>query len=175
MGWQELVLRQAHLTDGNREFPSAIADQGIVLYNKKQTEYFQLMLRTYMDELRQIRTMTNLYSTMGWKERNQSFVLGNTILRRKEDGSVTEEKINLASVVSKNSTDMFSTKGSLQQWVNLTSILEKANLKSHMFVLGVGFSAPLYNFTGLKGLTVSLYGPTGGGKTLSQYWLNLYM
>jgi len=170
MGWQELVLRQAHLTDGNREFPSAIADQGIVLYNKKQTEYFQLMLRTYMDELRQIRTMTNLYSTMGWKERNQSFVLGNTILRRKEDGSVTEEKINLASVVSKSSTDMFSTKGSLQQWVNLTSVLEKANLKSHMFVLGVGFSAPLYNFTGLKGLTVSLYGPTGGGKTLSQYW-----
>ena len=170
MGWQELVLRQAYLTDGSREFPSAIADQGIVLYNKKQTEYFQLMLRTYMEELRQIRTMTNLYSTMGWKENNKSFVLGNTIFKRKEDGSVTEEKINLASVVSKSSTDMFSTKGSLQQWVNLTSILEKANLKSHMFVLGVGFSAPLYNFTGLKGLTVSLYGPTGGGKTLSQYW-----
>ena len=39
-----------------------------------------------------------------------------------------------------------------------------------MFTLGVGFSAPLYNFTGLKGLTVSLYGPTGGGKTLAQYW-----
>ena len=70
MGWQELVLRQAYLTDGNREFATAIADQGIVLYNKRQTEYFQLMLRTYMDELRQIRKMTNLYSTMGWKEKN---------------------------------------------------------------------------------------------------------
>ena len=65
---------------------------------------------------------------------------------------------------------MFSSKGSLEQWVELTSILEKANLQSHMFVLGMGFSAPLYNFTGLKGMTVSLYGPTGGGKTLSQYW-----
>ena len=40
-----------------------------------------------------------------------------------------------------------------------------------MFALGVGFSAPLYNFTGLKGLTISLYGPTGGGKTLAQYWV----
>lgn len=170
MGWQELVLRQAYLTDGSREFPSAIADQGIVLYNKKQTEYFQLMLRTYMEELRQIRTMTNLYSTMGWKENNKSFVLGNTIFKRKNDGTVVEETINLASVVSKNNVDMFSSKGSLEQWVELTSILEKANLQSHMFVLGMGFSAPLYNFTGLKGMTVSLYGPTGGGKTLSQYW-----
>ena len=170
MGWQELILRQAYLTDGNREFPSAIADQGIVLYNKKQTEYFQLMLRIYMDELRQIRTMTNLYSTMGWKEHNKSFVLGNTIFKRKDDGSVIEETINLASIISKSNIDMFGTKGSLEQWVKLTSVLEKANLQSHMFVLGMGFSAPLYNFTGLKGITVSLYGPTGGGKTLSQYW-----
>ena len=128
------------------------------------------MLRTYMEELRQIRTMTNLYSTMGWKENNKSFVLGNTIFKRKNDGTVVEETINLASVVSKNNVDMFSSKGSLEQWVELTSILEKANLQSHMFVLGMGFSAPLYNFTGLKGMTVSLYGPTGGGKTLSQYW-----
>jgi hypothetical protein len=48
--------------------------------------------------------------------------------------------------------------------------MEKADLKAHMFALGVGFSAPLYNFTGLKGLTISLYGATGGGKTLAQYW-----
>jgi hypothetical protein len=170
MGWQELCLRQAHLTDGNREFPTAIADQGIVLYNKKQTEYFQLMLRTYMEELKQIRTMTNLYATMGWKEDNTSFLLGNTLIKRKPDGSVIEENISLASVIQRQGGDLYGTKGSLEQWVNLTSIMEKAHLKSHMFALGVGFSAPLYNFTGLKGLTISLYGPTGGGKTLAQYW-----
>ena len=170
MGWQELSLRQAYLTDGSREFPSAIADQGIVLYNKKQTEYFQLMLRTYMDELRQIRTMTNLYSTMGWKENNSSFLLGNTLFKKKPDGTVIEETINLASIIQKQGADLYGTKGSLEQWVNLTSVMEKAHLKSHMFALGVAFSAPLYNFTGLKGLTVSLYGPTGGGKTLAHYW-----
>ena len=170
MGWQELSLRQAYLTDGSREFPSAIADQGIVLYNKKQTEYFQLMLRTYMEELRQIRTMTNLYSTMGWKEKNSSFLLGNLLIKRKPDGSVIEEKINLASIIQKQGSDLYGAKGSLEQWTNLTSVMDKANLKSHMFCLGVAFSAPLYNFTGLKGLTVSLYGPTGGGKTLAQYW-----
>ena len=170
MGWQDLILRQAYLTEGNREFATAIADQGIVLYNKRQTEYFQLMLRTYMDELRQIRTMTNLYSTMGWKEKNTAFVLGDTLLKRTAEG-VTEESISLASGIQKQGADLYNCKGDKEQWINLTSVLEKAGLKSHMFTLGVGFSAPLYNFTGLKGLTVSLYGPTGGGKTLAQYWV----
>ena len=169
MGWQDLILRQAYLTEGNREFATAIADQGIVLYNKKQTEYFQLMLRTYMEELRQIRTMTNLYSTMGWKEKNTAFVLGDTLLKRTAEG-VTEERISLASGIQRQGAELYNTKGELDQWVKLTSILEKADLKTHMFTLGVAFSAPLYNFTGLKGLTVSLYGPTGGGKTLAQYW-----
>tara|TARA_R100000231_G_scaffold47840_1_gene40934 strand:+ start:283 stop:3138 length:2856 start_codon:yes stop_codon:yes gene_type:complete len=170
MGWQELVLRQAYLTDGNREFATAIADQGIVLYNKRQTEYFQLMLRTYMDELRQIRKMTNLYSTMGWKEKNTAFVLGNTLIRKDDKGVATEEQINLASVVNRQGSELYNPKGDIEQWTALTNVLEKGGLYAHMFVLGVGFSAPLYNFTGLKGLTVSLYGPTGGGKTLAQYW-----
>jgi len=171
MGWQELALRQAYLTEGNREFATAIADQGIVLYNKRQTEYFQLMLRTYMEELRQIRTVTNLYSTMGWKERNTNFVLGDHILRRHDDGSVTEETVNLSSGVQKQGHELFASKGSLDRWVDMTRIMDKAGLRSHMFALGVGLSAPLYNFTGLKGLTVSLYGATGGGKTLAQYWI----
>ena len=39
--------------------------------------------------------------------------------------TITEEKINLASVVSKQNTEMYNTKGSLQQWVGLTSLLER--------------------------------------------------
>jgi len=171
MGWQDLVLRQAYLTDGNREFATAIADQGIVLNGKKQTEYFQLMLRSYMDELRQIRAMTNLYSTMGWKEKNTAFVLGDHIFKKSSDGSVTEEQINLSSGVQRQGREMFATKGDAKAWTDMTRILEKADLRYLMFTLGVGLSAPLYNFTGLKGLTVSLYGATGGGKTLAQYWV----
>ena len=170
MGWQEITLRQAYLAEGSREFATAIADQGIVLYNKRQTEYFQLMMRSYMEELRQIRAMTNLYSTMGWKEKNTAFVLGDTLIRRDANGLVSEEAIKLASGIQRQGGELYPTKGTLEQWATLTSILEKADLKAHMFALGVGFSAPLYNFTGLKGLTISLYGATGGGKTLAQYW-----
>jgi hypothetical protein len=171
IGWQELVLRQAYLAEGSREFPGAIADQGIVLNGKHQTGYFQHMLRAYMDELRQRRTMTNMYATMGWKENFSQFVIGDTIIRRAADGSVEEDKTTLAAVSSKLGNDLYATAGKLEEWVEFTRLLEKATLSTHMFALCVSFSSPLYAFSGLKGLTISLYGPTGGGKTLAQLWM----
>lgn len=171
VGWQELVMRQAYLTEGSREFPIAIADQGIVLNGKHQTGYFQHMLRSYMDELRQRRTMTNLYSTMGWKENYNQFVIGDTIIRRDADGSVSEDSVTLASINGKLGHDLYSVSGDLNSWIEFTKLLERTRLDTHIFALCVSLSSPLYAFTGLKGLTVSLYGPTGGGKTLAQLWM----
>jgi hypothetical protein len=171
VGWQELLLRQALLTDGHREFAGTIADQGIVLNNKNQTGYFQIMLRSYMDELRQKRTMTNLYTSMGWKENFSQFIVGDTILRRETDGSVSTESVDLAATSNRIASDSYGTSGDLTSWVQFTKLLSTADMRAHMFALSVGLSAPLYAFTGLKGLTVSLYGPTGGGKTLAQYWV----
>ena len=170
-GWQELSMRQALLTEGHRDFATVMADQGIVLNNRNQTGYFQIMLRSYMDELRQKRAMTNLYATMGWKENFSQFVIGDTILRRNTDGSVSEESVSLSSGSARLGQELWNTSGSLDAWVNFTSLLPKADLRAHMFALAVGFSGPLYAFTGLKGLTVSLYGPTGGGKSLAQMWI----
>jgi hypothetical protein len=170
-GWQELTMRQADLTKPRlKDFTTDIADQGIVLTSERQTEYFQIMLRSYMEELRQKRSMTNLYSTMGWKENFSQFVVGNTILRRNADGSVSEETINLASTTQRLGHELWDKAGSLEAWTKFTALMEKTHLLPHMFALGVSFSAPLYAFTGLHGLTISLYGPTGGGKTLAQYW-----
>ena len=171
VGWQELTMRQALLTEGHRDFATVMADQGIVLQNRNQTGYFQIMLRSYMDELRQKRAMTNLYATMGWKENFSQFVIGDTILRRNADGSVSEESISLASGSARLGHELWCTSGSLDAWVNFTSLVAKADLRAHMFALSVGLSGPLYAFTGLKGLTVSLYGPTGGGKSLAQMWI----
>ena len=171
VGWQELAMRQAVLTEGHRDFATVIADQGIVLNNKNQTGYFQNMLRSYMDELRQKRSMTNLYATMGWKENFSQFVIGDTVLRRNADGSVSEESISLAAGSARLGNELWHTAGSFDVWKNFTTLLPKADLRAHMFALAVGLSAPLYAFTGLKGLTVSLYGPTGGGKSLAQLWV----
>lgn len=171
VGWQELSLRQAYLADGSREFAGAIADQGIVLNNKTQTGLFQLMLRNYMDELRNQRAMTNLYATMGWKDNFTQFVIGDTLIRRMPDGTVGSEAVTLSATTSKLGHELYTQAGDPKEWTAFTKLTEKAKLFPHMFAICVGFSAPLYAFTGLKGLTISLYGPTGGGKTLAQLWM----
>jgi hypothetical protein len=169
VGWQTLTFRQALLSDGHREFPIAIADQGVVLAHKKQTEVFQTMLRAYMDELRNLRTMTNLYSTMGWKDGNSQFLLGDTLYRATDTG-VEHEEVALASGMTRLVDPMFVQAGTLDEWAQFTALLEKAKLYPQMFALCVSMSAPLYAFTGLRGLTINLYGPTGSGKTLAQFW-----
>lgn len=170
VGWCELSFRQALLTDGHRDFATTMADQGIVLNNKKQTEYFQIMLRSYMDNLRRLKGMTNLYATMGWKEDFKQFVLGDKVFKHAADGTVVEELTTMSSV-SRSSTDMYGTAGTVESWAKGTRLLEVTKMPAIMFALGVSFAAPLFAFTGLKGLTISLYGPTGGGKTLAQYWM----
>lgn len=171
VGWTLLSFRQALLTDGNRDFATVMADNGIVLRSQKQTEDFRMFVREYMEQLRQRRAMSNLYTSMGWKEDHTQFVLGDTVVKSDSTGAVVEETSSLSSQTNKTSVDMYSKSGTLADWVDGTAILETADLPAHMFTLNMGFAAPLFSFTGLKGLTVSLYGPTGGGKTLAQYFV----
>jgi len=171
VGWTLLSFRQALLTDGNRDFATVMADNGIVLRSQKQTEDFRQMLRSYMEELRQRRAMSNLYTSMGWKEHNTQFVVGETIIKKDAAGAVVEEASSLSAQAGKTSHDMFGVAGTKEAWVEGTRLFEKHDMPWHAFTLNLGFAAPLFNFTGLKGLTVSLYGPTGGGKTLSQYYV----
>jgi hypothetical protein len=166
IGWQDLVFRQAFLTDGNREFANVIADQGIVLQGRKLTEAFQYMLRSYMDELRKIRTMTNLHNTMGWKEGRSQFIVGDHITRRDEAGTVTDETISVSTGSSRLTTELYAKSGDLAAWTNTTSICD--TIPEMGFSLGLGFAAPLMEFTGLRGVTVSFYGKTGSGKTMVQ-------
>ena len=170
VGWQPLVLRQALLTDGHREFATALADQGIIFQYKKLTESFQYMLRSYVDSLKKTTRMTNLYSSMGWKEEFSQFVMGDSVLRLDDSGSAHEEQITLSAPMQRQGGELWESKGSLQAQVDGLKVLERADMPWHMFAMGVMLSAPLYEFTGLKGLTVSLNGPTGGGKTLTQLW-----
>lgn len=163
-GWQELKFRQAYLADGNKEFATAIADQGIVLRNKTQTGYFHLMLRSYMDELRKLRGMSNLYASMGWKEDYSQFLVGNTLVTQSG-----EEEISLANT-GETVTNMYKTKGKLEDCVRFTSLIDRVDLPWIGNALLFALATPLFEFTGLRGMTLSLYGPTGSGKTLTQLW-----
>jgi|TARA_R110002096_G_scaffold307451_3_gene502182 hypothetical protein len=170
-GWQDLVFRQAHLNSKSREFPTVIADQGIVLKTEKQTQGFQYMLRGYMDELRKTQSMSNIHGVMGWKDNFSQFVIGERLYKRGDDGAVTVEDISLSSAASNMGSKMYSMAGSADTWTNATNVLQTANLPHHIFALNNSLAAPLWAFTGLKGVTVSLFGPSGSGKSIAQLFM----
>ena len=161
VGWCDLLLRQALLAEGSVEFPKAIGDQGIVFSNKIQTRRFQLMLKNYRDQLQARVNMTNRYSGLGWSEKGDMFILGRDIL------SAADTEVSVQSMYS---YDDYNVAGDLDAWKEGTALIRDENLHAHAFAIGVALSAPLYYFTGLKGIVISLYGPTGTGKTLAQYW-----
>lgn len=168
-GWSELSLRQAHLVEGSKDFASVIADQGIVLSNKFETGNFQMLLRSYMDELKKKRGLSNLYNSMGWKDNFNEFVVGSTIIQRQADGTVIERDVSLSASISRTGDDLYARKGSLEEWTKFTKLLDTANLVPHKFMLAIGFASILLKFTGIKGVLYSFYGHTGGGKTLGLY------
>lgn len=168
VGWQDLVFRQAYLNDENREFATTIADQGIVLAGKKQTEGFRFMLRGYMDELRKKRSMSSLYGSMGWKEGNTQFVLGERLYKRKPDGTVSTEVISLSSATGNVGAKLYTHAGTVEDWARVPALLESHGMWWHLFAINTAFSSVLWNYTGLNGLTISLHGDTGGGKSIAQ-------
>lgn len=171
VGWRDLILRQAYLSEGfYRELVIALADQGISLDGKKQTEYFQIMLRSYMAELRKMRTMSDMYASMGWKDDYNAFVWGDTIFRRTDTG-VERVTTKLASGIERSGADLFVQSGDLDSYRAFTNRLATNELHAHLFALGASLASILIPFTGLKGVTLSYTGPTGSGKTLAQHVL----
>ncbi len=172
VGWSDLVMRQAFLNPGAaKEFSTALADQGIVMGSVKTLELFQMLLRAYMDELRNLQSLTNLYGNMGWKENNTAFLWGTTMFTRMEDGEIVETNMNMSNTVQNSAQEMYGTSGTLQKCIDATAVLESQQLYVHQFMIGVSLSSVLYRFTGIDGLIVHIYGVTGAGKSLAQYWM----
>ena len=166
-GWQDLMFRQAYLAMNTGEFATALADQGIVLNGKSHAETVQYMLRSYMDELRKQAAMTNLYSSMGWKEKDDKFLLGEQLFS-KVNNSVRRDTVIGSSAVRHSMSGLYETKGAAKSWLKYTTVLAKAKLYTHQFAMLVSMSAPLYKMSGIDGVVLNLYGKTGTGKTLAQ-------
>lgn len=169
VGWQPLNVRLSLLNLGNKntDFGKAVGDQGVLLSGPYQVEDFQVFLRAYAQHLQKVRSLSNLYSTMGWKENGKYFVLGDTLIKKEQDGSITSEITNLSDVLARRDLG-FGSAGSHDAWKKFVYSLSAAGLHTHIFALGVSLSNILYEFSGIKGFTMSLYGPTGTGKTLCQ-------
>ena len=160
-GWQEMELKNAWLVEGNRDFASGLAERGLLMDSGKQAQIAQGMLRVYKRKLETERRMEKNVDSQGWHK--DTFVLGDVAISKGE-----EHKIVLS-----NPTDRaghYKRAGSVENWNLVGRAMEEQKQHVQTFAMLVGLSAPLYELVPIRGVVLSLCGPSGGGKTLAQYW-----
>jgi hypothetical protein len=170
IGWQDLSFRQAHLNDESREFATTIADQGIVLGSKKQTGRFQYMLRSYMDELRKQKSMSNIRNSLGWTGDHSQFAIGDRLYKRNIDGTVSVDTVTFGASAGNTTQTAYTMAGSATEWAKATAIFEKANMPHFIFAINASFAAPLWELLDLNGAVISLAGKSGAGKSVAQLY-----
>lgn len=161
-GWKEFTL-PTFLVESQRDFNIHLRKYHVKPANGKLMVTY---MTAYLQTLQKNRHLRKLYTSMGWKEENRSFVLGKKLFQ--SDGTVheagTSSKLN-------GSLAGFKTRGDLALWSDATKALGMPGMEAHAFSLLLGFGAPLLRLTGYNGVVFSLLGKTNGGKSTMAKWL----
>lgn len=114
-----------------------------------------LMARTHADEMR---------DQMGYTENKKAFVIGKNEV--KDTGEVVEAT---TSETIKNVVTFMHTAGDYDKWKEAANRLNEKSLEIHAFCFLTGFGSTLMNRTSTSGVTISLTGHSGAGKTGALY------
>lgn len=124
----------------------------------------------YLRSIQQQAALRKSFTSMGWKHDFSQFVLGHKLF--KSDGTVFEA--GMSQKLSNTLTGV-TTKGDINEWVRATEMLERKGAEAHAFSMLQGFGAPLLKLTGFHGLTFSMVGETGVGKSMmARFALSIY-
>lgn len=144
-----------------KAFVTCLMDNHVKMVGTREKAMMAAYMESYLQKLQRQRRMTNLLCQMGWRE--DVFVLGKKIFHR--DGSMDDAA--LARNVPE-AAQAFRSEGDLTKWREMTRIFGEQHMEPYAFAFLCGFGAPLMKFTGFAGGLVSMVGPSGAGKTLTE-------
>lgn len=173
-GYTKLRIRLSHIfNDSITDLNNDLADNGVLIETKQKQVYMGAYMRAYIQKLQREQASTELYTSFGWKNNYQSFVIGSTEFTRLPDGSVKTREVGVSKTITDKQLDVaFESAGNPDLWTTWTKALSAQGMEGHCFALGVGFAAPLVALTALNGFCVSLLGDGGEGKSVIQTWIN---
>jgi hypothetical protein len=132
----------------------------------KMVAYVDAYLRT----IQQNAALRKSFTSMGWKHDFSQFVLGRKLF--KSDGTVFEAGI---SHKLSNTLAGIDCAGDINAWAAATEGLGHPGAQAHAFSMLQGFGAPLLKLTGFNGITFSMVGGTGVGKSMmARFALSIY-
>lgn len=164
-GYITLPVRMSFLfADSVTDLISTLSDAGFLVSGKEQQKRVGAYMRAYIQSLQQKMATTELYTSFGWKDDCNAFVIGRTEFRKEGAREIGISKL----LIDRRLDKAYTPKGSEETWKAWTKIFAHQELAGHGFALGVAFAAPLVQFTALKGGIISLVGDSGSGKTTMQ-------
>jgi len=165
-GWMEFGL-PTYLLESQRDFGMHLRKHHIKATNGRLLNQY---MDGYLKELQKRRQIRKLFVSMGWKEDNRGFVLGDRLFQ--QDGTVVEAG---SSVKLSGAIDGIKSRGEIGPWVEGTKELGVPGREAHAFTLLLGFGAPLVELTGYFGMVFSMFGETNSGKsTMGKYLTSIY-
>ena len=165
-GWCEFTFRSSDVGN-DREFEKTMRDNHVKPVN---TKLLRLYFSLYQGEIQQRKKMRQMYSSMGWKNGTECFVLGERAYHA--DGRC--ESVGISTTIVKVASG-FHTRGALDPWVEATRLLDRPGLECHALLFAAGAGAPLMKFTGFEGALFNTVGPSNTGKTsMARFFTSMY-
>jgi hypothetical protein len=149
----------------SHELRKTISKHG-VLFNPHSNQWKLIMnyLLSWGSYLQADKAAAKMRTQMGWTPDHDAFVVGDVEIKR--DGS---EVNSPTSPLCRNIARHIVRTGSYDKWKEVANKLNREGLEIHAFVMLTGFGSTLLNYTSTSGVSVSLTGDTGAGKTGALY------
>lgn len=120
---------------------------------------WSMFISELTNSLLSTQSVSQYYSRLGWHNADTEFVLGKQM--------ITADGVDKANLERNSPLSQIEPRGSLAEWKEGISVLERAGFESQMFCVLAGFGAPLLQIMDVAGAAVSLAGSSGKGKTLA--------
>lgn len=158
-GWREFEVPTGKFYD-RRSLMGTLGNLGIMPDLAKAEHLVQYMVG-YIRDLQKQQASQTLYAQLGWHDDRKRFVLPDKVVTVAGVEVTTPSKnIDNALSWSKN-----QPKGDLEVWKKIAAAYNRPGMEPHLFGFGVGFAAPLFIYTGFRGVIVSMVGERGSGKS----------
>ena len=162
-GWADFELPLGQLFD-KRSLSSTLGDIGVMPDLDKVEKLVSYMIG-YIQQLQKQVKSAMIYAQLGWRNETE-FVLPDQVLSAGRSEHVTPSR-NIINALSWS-----EPRGDLKTWKQVATVYNRPGAEALQFGFGIGFAAPLFQFTNYSGMLVSMVGEKGCGKSSAMMLAN---
>lgn len=162
-GVREFSVPQGYINAADK-LQAALSAMGVTARGKAQWTAIGYYIMDYVDDLQARESADLAHRQFGWTEGFKSFVIGT---REYMPGGIVRHSPPTDD--TKHLVDFFTPRGTLDQWKKLMQFFNNEGMELHQLVVCTAFGSPLMEFSPIYSMLLHLNGPTGFGKTTTQW------